>query len=217
MRTFICCDIETKANPAVAERLWKPPSRLVDPAKIAAAKVEFIEKAALSPLMGEIVVIGLVTDDAEISYLEGDERIILTAFWDIVGSNDHATTKFVYWSGSGAAGDNFDMDYIVTRSRILGVRIPGVVRNGRFYGQRFVDLASEFLLYKTGEYLSLSNAGMLFGLYDKAQEPAVKPKLATDEVQGANFAQWYGKDREKALGYLKNDLALLFHLAKAIL
>ncbi len=218
MNSFIGLDIETRGNIAVAERLWKPPSRLKDPNKIAEAKADYIEKAAISPLTGELVVIGLIGEEGAVSYIEGTEKEIIERFWELVTPADQANTKFVFWSGSGASSVCFDMDFIVTRSRILGIKVPECVRHGRFYGSRFVDLASEFLLYQTGEYLSLSHAGMVFGLFDGKHD--CRQKLPEDEVTGANFAFHYDQKEEgraKALSYLRNDLMILFHLANAIL
>jgi hypothetical protein len=227
-------DIETRGNPAAAEKLWKPSEykthgNIKDPVKLQAhratweeaqaeAKALFIERAALSPLTGTVCCIGLADDAGEIKTLEGDERTVLTEFWRRVSLHENATTKWVYWSGSGSYADNFDLDFIVTRSRLIGVPVPPSVRSGRFYNPRFVDLAAEFLLYRSGEYLSLTNAGELFGLYDGKH--GVTPKRKDDEVTGANFAVLYdlgGESRQKALAYLANDLKITYHLANAIL
>jgi hypothetical protein len=213
---FIAFDIETKPLPEIAAKLFKPSSRLKDPAKIAEAKADFISEAALSPLTGSIIVIGLIDQDAKVEYLEGTESVILTAFWKRFEAHAEAVTKFCCWSGSGAAGKIFDADFIVTRSRILGVRIPPTVRNGRFYGSRIVDLASEFLLYQTDAYLSLTKAAMLMGMYDDASL-SLTPKSDTDEVKGENFHRHYAENPAKALPYLANDLLHTYHLARRIL
>lgn len=236
MKTFVALDIETSGIPEAAERLYKPeeyktPGNIKDPAKLSDhrakweadqvdAKTKFIERAALSPLTGKIVVIGLIDDEGAIIYLEGDEKKVITDFWAIVDHHENAVTKFVFWSGSGAAQEAFDMDFIVTRSRILGIKLPHSVRNGRFYGNRFIDLASEFLLYRSGAYLSLTNVAELFGLFDGVQTPPVTRKSEADEVTGATFAKVYAEGEEgraKALGYLANDLALTLHVARRIL
>jgi hypothetical protein len=216
---FVGFDIETRGVPARAELLWKPPGNIKDPEKIALARDKFLGEAALSPLTGAIVVIGLVECDGRILFLEGTEEEIIKAFWASVSAPVNTVTKFVYWSGSGSSSQNFDMDFIITRSRLLRIPVPVAVRNGRFYGGRFVDLASEFLLYQTGEYLSLTNAGHLFDLYQDGVTPSVQPKSKTDPIQGANFAAAYDNQttRQDALGYLRNDLLHLYHLAHAIL
>ena len=215
---FIGFDIETAPDFAAAEKLWKAPSRLKDPAKIADAKAEYLAEAALSPLTGRIVIIGLIGIEAMPEYLEGPEKAIIEAFWDIFAANHYAAHRFCFWSGAGNAG-HFDIDYLVTRSRILGIPVPATVRNGRFYGSRIVDLASEFLLNRTGEYLSLTNAGEIFHLYDEGVTPACTRKRPDDAITGAGFAMAYanGATRQAALDYLANDLHLVYHLARAIL
>jgi hypothetical protein len=215
---FIGFDIETAPDFEMAEKLWKAPSRLKDPAKIADAKAEYLAEAALSPLTGRVVVIGLIGIEAMPEYLEGPEKAVLEAFWGYFRANHYAAHRFCFWSGAGNAG-HFDIDFIVTRSRILGLDVPATARNGRYYGTRIVDLAAEFLLNRTGDYLSLTNAGEIFHLFDEGVTPACKRKKPDDPITGAGFALAYanGATCQAALDYLANDLFLLYHLAKAIL
>lgn len=261
MHTFTGFDIETKPVPELVEKFTKPfpefdpkaikLGNLKDPAKIqeklACCKADHEadrvaywknahDRAALNPFTGQIVVIGLINQDAAIVYLEGDEKNIVRLFWHHFTQPDDGARKFLFWSGCGAAEKMFDLDYIVTRSRILGVKVPPQVRNGRFYTPRIVDLASEFLLYQREQYLSLTKAAELFGLYDqnfgdirKADSTALNiwRKHDGDACTGENFWLWYeGKantedsaeaQRDFALRYLANDLRHLFHLAPRIL
>lgn len=254
---FTVFDIETRPDPEAVERFTKPyPAfneaevkfgNTKDPVKRKelveqkradheAGKEpywkEAHEKAALSPFTGKVVVIGLMTHEGRQMLLEGQESNVLTAFWTIYRSHAEAVTKFCYWSGSGSASKGFDIDYIVTRSRILGVSLPVGLRKGRYYSDRIVDLASEFLLYQSDAYLSLSRAAGVMGLFgDMELTPPINAKCDDDDVTGANFYQWYdGKadgiaaqvttaeqQRAFALSYLKNDLNLTYHLAKRIL
>ena len=232
MTTSYCYDIETRGVAKLAERMWAPeeyrvPGNIKDPVKLAdhkaawhnnqaEAKAKFIQKAALSPLTGEIVVIGLSNDSGDVTTIEGPEEHIIRSFWQHVEIGGTQGTKFYNWSGRGAYSVNFDLDFIVTRSRILGIKVPMIVRSGRFYGPQFVDLAKEFLLYQNDAYLSLSAAAELCGLFEQGvllkDGTSPRPKLPTDKIQGANFAHFYdlgAKDREDALDYLSNDLALL--------
>jgi hypothetical protein len=260
MTTHLYCgfDIETAPIPENVERFTKPFAEfdadavkcgnLKDPAKIVEKKAQAFadhaeeqkaywrkahENAALSPFTGRIVVIGLITEDASITYLEGEEKAILGAFWNHFAEPKNALRKWVYWSGCGDAGKNFDLDFIVTRSRIVGVPVPPLVRNGRFYSSKFVDLASEFLLFQREQYLSLSKAADMMGLYELPEvsdieaDRTIWPKREDDPVQGVNFWQWYegkieGGERPEeqrlfALRYLANDLKHLWHLAPMIL
>lgn len=252
---FTGFDIETKPCPELVERFSKPYpefdaaavkcGNLKDPAKIAAkladAKADhesgreaywknLRDRAALNPFTGQIVVIGLIEETGEVRFLEGSEATILRQFWDAFAWAGDAARKWVFWSGSGSPSKMFDLDYIVTRSRIVGVRIPAQVRSGRFYAQRFVDLAGEFLLYQFDGYLSLTKAAEIFGLYDREDVPIermIYRKRDDDAVTGENFWQWWEgsahpddskeAQREHARHYLKNDLLHLFHLAPRIL
>ena len=212
---FIAFDSETKPLTHLVERFWKPDGRLKDPAKIAESLELAKSRAALDAKTGQIIVIGLMDQDGLTDYIRGEETTILNEFWKVFNKPGNADTKFCLWSGSGSASTMFDIDYIVTRSRILGVKVPPQVRNGRFYSGRIVDLASEFLLYQTGEYLSLSNAGHVFNLYADGSDCHPKNK-ETDEVTGENFWRVYETDPKKALGYLENDLRLTRQIALRI-
>jgi hypothetical protein len=250
---FTGFDCETAPIPSAVERFTKPfpgfvesevkTGNLKDPLKIAAKlaeardthadeKVAYWKRAhdfaACNPFTGRIVVIGLVNEEGSVSYIEGDEKTILTLFWMHYSAHGDAARKFVFWSGCGASEKNFDIDFIVTRSRINGVRIPPGVRQGRFYSPRIVDLAGEFLLHQREQYLSLTKAAELFGLYDDtAPGPKITPKRDDDTVTGESFHAWYAgtavdmvsaaEQRAHALTYLKNDLLHLVHLADRIL
>lgn len=254
-------DIETKPLPELVERFSKPfpdfdesavkYGNTKDPAKraelLASKRTDheadraaywknLKDRAALNPFTAQIVVIGIVDHEGAVDYLMGAEKDLLAEFWALFSEYGEAARKFVFWSGCGAAAKMFDLDFIVTRSRILGVRIPPAVRSGRFYSPRFVDLASEFLLYQNDVYLSLTRAADIFGLYVDGKHPGpstvgahqtIFPKTDDDPVTGENFWQWFegiaqtdqSKEEQRlfALRYLRNDLLHLFHLAPRIL
>lgn len=218
---FRAFDLESRGNPIACELLWKPPSRLKDPVKIAEAKADFFADAALSPLTGSIVIIGLIDQDGEIVLLEGTEADIIGDFW-VHFVTAQPDVRWCFWSGCGNPGRNFDLDFIVTRSRILGIKVPAIVRSGRYYGNRFVDLASEFLLYQSDAYLSLTNAAELLGVFDGplwVGGPNAARKDKSDPVIGATFAANYDNEATRflALQYLINDLYLSFGVAQSIL
>lgn len=250
LQLFTGFDIETKPNPAAVDRFLKPfpdfdesavkCGNLKDPVKIAEKKAEakaqheadrlaHIKKAhdeaSLNPFTATVLVIGLINEDGDVVFLEGEEKTILTLFWMHFTTYGDAARKFVYWSGCGASDKNFDLDFIVTRSRITGVRVPGTARSGRYYAHRFVDLASDFLLHQREQYLSLTKAADLMGLYELWSEgdmppTRIWPKSKEDPVTGENFWKWYegtAEQRAKALEYLTNDLRHLLHLAPRIL
>jgi hypothetical protein len=252
---FIGLDIETKPRPELVDRFSKPfpdfdanavkCGNLKDPVKIAEkinqAKADheaeceaywknLRDRAALNPFTGEILIIGLVNEHGDVRFLEGNEATILGAFWELFIEHGQAQRRFVYWSGCGNSSQNFDIDYIVTRSRILGIPVPATARNGRFYSSRIIDLASEFLLHRHDAYLKLTVAADILGLYDvpAANEAnPIYPKQEDDTVTGENFHLWYdGKadaaisledQRTKAKRYLRNDVLHLLSIAPRIL
>ena len=248
---FFGFDIETKPLPELVDRYARPlPAfdeagvkygNTRDPAKradlLASKRLEHEEaaaahlknlrdRAALDPFTGAIVCIGVIGDNGAPEILaEKTEEATLRQFWNLFALSDHATSKFVFWSGSGDPGKNFDLDFIVTRSRILHIELPHRVRNGRYYSDRWVDLAAEFLLYQRDKYLSLTKAADMFGLYEVNKD--LTPKRDDDPVTGEFFWQWwegvavtdFPKAQQQALarGYLCNDLLHLKYLAPHIL
>lgn len=224
---------------------------LKDPAKIAEKKAQAeadhaqaakehraraYERAALNPRTAEIVVIGMITEDGAAMFLDAEtEAENLNVFWRLfaVGFSDR---RFVYWSGCGKPF-GFDLSFLITRSRLLGVRVPSQAFSGRYPAQRLVDLAADFLLHERDSYLSLSAAADLFDLYDsRGMGPGPDAPIAgqtifrkskSDPVTGENFHCWWdGKASEEhtpqqqrafARQYLTNDLLHLFHMAPRIL
>lgn len=184
------------------------------------------DRAALDPLTGAVVCIGVVTEHGEPTIIaESTEAASLRQFWQIVSLSDHALTKFVFWSGCGDASKKFDLDFLVTRSRLNRVPLPMRVRDGRFYHSRFVDLAGEFLLHQRERFLSLTKAAEMFGLYEEHAD--IFRKTPEDTVTGEHFWKWWEgiantetpdvEQREEAVKYLNNDLLHLRHLAPLLL
>ncbi len=258
---FTGFDIETRPMPDLVDKFTKPfPAfdrdavkcgNLKDPVKIAEKlaqaeadhktdELRYWEKAhmdaALNPFTAEIVVIGLIDEQGFTAYLHGPEPAILGGFWKAFTLGGDAARKFVFWSGCGAIESKFDIDFIMTRSRICGVKIPPQARDGRYYSRRIVDLAGEFLLHKRESYLSLTKAAQLFNLYGAdglcgpegvPADQTIFPKRDDDPVTGKNFFLWWDgiavadhsaeEQRALATRYLANDLKHLLHLAPRIL
>ncbi len=248
--SFTVLDIETRPIPEAVDKFTKPfpdfdPAAVKygntkDPVKRAetlatrageheAEKLAYWanarDRAALDPITGAIICIGLLPANGEpIVIAEATEAATIRQFWQIVELSDNALTKFVFWSGCGDSSKKFDMDFIVTRSFILRIPIPKLVREGRYYHRRFVDLAEVFLLGQRERYLSLTKAAELLGLY--ADHPDIFPKTPEDPVTGANFFQWWdgtaanhpaNEQRAFAVKYLHNDLRTTALLAESLL
>jgi hypothetical protein len=201
-------------------------ARLAHHADCAAYWQNARDRAALDPMTGAVVCIGIVTEEGEPAILAGDtEADTLRQWWRIVADSDQALSKFVFWSGCGDAAKKFDLDFLVTRSRLNRVPLPHRVRDGRFYHSRFVDLASEFLLYQRERYLSLTKAAEMFGLY--AEHEDLTRKRDDDALTGEHFWRWWDgvapvempaeAQRAEAVKYLNNDVRHLLHLAPLLL
>ena len=247
---FIPFDIETRPLPQNVERFAKPYPEFdesavkygntKDPlkrAELLASKRQEHEdgragywanardRAALDPFTGAVVCIGIGGIDRVDVIHEQSEAETIAVLWQFMNTPEFSTSKWVFWSGSGNASSNFDIDFLVTRSRILRVPIPARVRSGRFYAERIVDLAAEFLLHQRERFCSLTKAADLLGLYELHLD--ITPKRDDDSVTGANFHEWWdGKavtdvapemQRKFAAKYLRNDVRTLSHLAHHIL
>ncbi len=129
---------------------------LKDPAKIAEKIAEaeanhrrdFIERAALDPLTGRVVAIGVMTFDAR-----GE---VPTAFgkggkFFIIGHDDEARTLFEFWELTrGEMGRmnpmigfnifGFDLPFLFRRSWKHRVPVPFGLRRGRYWSDQLIDL-----------------------------------------------------------------------------
>lgn len=197
---MIVLDIET--GPLGDEQLamMKPEmvanKTLKDPLKIQAdlmAKEEvWLEKAALSPLTGQILAVGMLGDDGE-RILTGTEAGMLESVWGA-------------WSdGSRFVGFNvkFDFRFMAVRSWALGVVVPHDLMEGRYFNRRIVCL-QEIVTFYSREIagFSLEATCAAFGL------PGKMPGMT-----GADFARVFAEDKERALAYLRADLAATAALA----
>lgn len=120
-KNVIAVDIETIANPEVLSMPgvmpeFKAAGNVKDPIKIAAQikekEAKFIDKAALDPNYGRIVVLALYNSTVE-HVFTGEEKDILTQAWDVLKD----------WQEiCGYNSKSFDVPYILRRSWMLGVK-----------------------------------------------------------------------------------------------
>lgn len=196
-----------------------------DPALVA-AKIEaarekhrsdFIEKAALDPLTGRVLAVGLlvfgpneerVSTDVAINAnsSDGAEREILEGFWRVFEKS--LTGERTFFVGHNST--DFDLPFLVTRSRVLGVKVPSLVvrRSGNrcSFSDRFIDTRTVFALGRDVRSMktSLGHLCRLLGLGDKAGD-------------GADFAGLVEAGRlEEAKAYLLRDIQLTAHLANRL-
>lgn len=178
---------------------FEAPSNYKDPEKIAAAiaeqKANWLKRAALSPITGRVLAIGIKPRDAFPIIFEAptpeDERSIIVGFWDYVKEGE-------FWSAmEGWNVEGFDLPFLIKRSWKLRIPVPmALVMSGRYLAPRFVDLMRTFQAPNYREdFTSLDTAAKFLGVGAKTGS-------------GAHFAETYATDRAAALAYLENDLSL---------
>lgn len=187
-------------------------------AKASTARADYwravLEKAALSPITGQVLAIGygdgdsVVIDDGS-----DDERKILKTFWE---DFEATGARYCGWHIAG-----FDVWFLVNRSRILGIPHPEVLdRNGRYLNSCFIDLMEHWNCGARSVYdpfAGKSKSGA------KAKDIAkvlgvARPADATPVVHGGQFAEfWRGtkEQREQAREYLRWDIREEVGIARA--
>jgi len=202
---MIIFDIETGPLPlaeldALAPE-FKPAANLKDPEKIKASieekRNEYYERAALSPVTGEVLAIGL--DYGNSGQVLGrdvfSEKGMLEMFWDAVEDLEQ-------FCGFNIA--HFDLPFLIRRSMKYGLKVPRVFINNRYLTDQFIDL---MLVWKCGVYddnISLDRLARFLGVGKK-------------NGNGKDFAKLWVEDRPKALEYLRQDLALTKACAERLL
>ena len=196
-------DIETGALPLAEIAHLKPafsaPGNYKDPYKIAENIAEqearWFEKAALSPLTGQILVIGIKPFGLPVRYLEGPETGILADFWQEFGDG----VELDKWHGHAITG--FDLPFIIKRSWLHGITVPMSLlftNGGRYINdRRFVDTMTAFQCGDRNDFVGLDRVAKFFGLPGKTED------------LGAQFAEIYRTDRARALAYLGRDLEIV--------
>lgn len=160
------------------------------------------EKAALDPLLGEVLAIGYYSTDKNVTRLHVDfESVMLPIFW--------MQYEKCRKDGRRMVGHNifgFDVPFLLRRSWLLGIDVPpGVIERGRYIDQRtFVDTQSlwflgERKLIKLDELARLLNVGK-------------KP----DGIDGGMFAELLRTDPDVAEDYLRNDLDMTTQVAERL-
>jgi len=212
---IVIFDIETGPLPEDIVRQRTPPfdaesvklGNLKDPIKVA-AKIEearqqyeeqVIDRAALSPLTGQVLAIGYMGVKTVVHGVENSqtESSLLAAFWKKYIQCRHRKAKLV-----GHNIEGFDVPFLMRRSWFCGVEVPDTVFSGRYLdGHTFVDTMKRWQVGNYREaFVSLDRLATAFGVGGKP-----------DGISGADFARlWNGtpEEREQARAYLVNDLEM---------
>lgn len=199
-RAPIFFDIET--GPTDDVHLIKPsftaPSNWKDPAKIERYIVEkegeWLDKAALNPLSGEIVAFGFRFKGVSYSLLSGGtpppEALLLMGITELSQRAGQRT-----WVGHNSK--DFDLPFICRRMFKHGFKIPGGWRSDRYWAPWFEDTKDMWTFGKYGEFISLDRLAKFFG------------HIGKQDASGKDFHLnlKYG-DANEAYDYLANDLEL---------
>ena len=162
---------------------------------------KFVDKAALSPVTGQVLAIGFYDPAKKKTVILGvkneSETTILAKFWNLF--------ERLVDGGNLLIGLNiydFDLPFLIGRSWILDVPVPGNVfrMKGRWieWHKVFCDLR---LLWNLGRKEGQTKSS--FDHIGRAMGTGGKPD---DGTTGADFARLWKEDRSKAIEYLKNDL-----------
>lgn len=209
-------DIETGPLPESELAALVPPfdpaevktGNLKDPDKIAAKLAEaetnhqrdFFEKAALDPLTGRVVAVGLLYPDSGAFLVIGhdDEKRILEEFWEASRGEMGRINQMV-----GFNSNAFDLPFLIRRSWRHRVAVPFGIRRGRYWSDEMVDLRDAWQLGDRQARGSLDTIAKHLGVGAK-------------NGSGAEFAALWQSDRAKATEYLRNDLRLTARIAAAL-
>ncbi len=176
-------------------------ANLKDPEKIAAniesKRQAWIADAALSPLTGYVLVIGLMS--AETVFFEGSEPTLLEAFLN--------RTDEILSGGGKLIGFNifsFDLQFILKRAYRHSVKVPRSIGGwtGRYWNwnENIIDLR---LLWQMGDRQAPGSLDSI------ARHLGVGAKTGT----GKEFAKLWETEKPKAVEYIQNDLVLVREIA----
>lgn len=202
---YLYFDIETAPLPmekiAHLEPKFKAPSNYKTEEAIAKAisakREEWYDQAALSPITGEIVYIGLLKDkefnSKGILETDNDEKALILDFF----SKLQADTILVGWNIR-----NFDIPYIIQRSWKYKLKLPEILSQymSNSYTCPYVLDLMQYFSCNTKAYISLDNAAKFLDLGSKGGE------------SGDLFAPKYFASKElraSAISYNNNELELL--------
>ena len=196
--TTIVFDIETGPLPFdLIESLapeFEAPSNYKDPEKIAAAidakRDAWLSKAALSPLTGQVLAIGMLID-GEYQALLGEESAVISQFWNMLTGS----TALI-----GFNSHRFDLPFLVRRSWAHGIVPPRVHSRGF---PMSTDLMEMWQMGDRQEFVSLDTVARFLGVGAKTGS-------------GAHFAELMKFDESAALDYLENDIRITAAVAERL-
>jgi len=167
-------------------------------------RLEWLGRAALSPVTGCVLAIGLRGENgtAIIGEDEDSESQILDAWWHHYKACASSSKRLIGFNIFG-----FDLPFLIRRSWFHGIPVPqSVLQKNRYWADVFVDLMAVWGCGVWNERVSLDTASRFFGIGGKP-----------DDVGGGDFARlWLGtaEQHKQAAGYLRNDLKMTWKLGE---
>jgi len=165
-----------------------------------------VEKAALNAETGRILTIAYLPIESSEPVVDfhDDEAELLKRFW--------AGYREVKRNGGLLIGHNvagFDVPYLLRRSWINRVPVPGNVFNGRYLSPIFCDTMQAWACGEFRRFIALDLLASLLNVGGKSQQ----------EVTGAEFASYWragGEKRELAQRYAELDVLLVRDVYKVL-
>ena len=182
---------------------------------IASGWQEFVEKAALSPITGHVLAVGLATElDGKLQprIITGPEASILDATWQAIRQAIEIGMPII-----GHNIEGFDFPFLTRRSWKHGVDCPIVFR-GRYLVDGFVDTQSEWCKGTTDRFVNLDVVASFFGVGGKlVMSRLIEWEGVNRPLTGEHFWRYFRDtemNRKLAIDYLVNDLAMTARVAK---
>jgi hypothetical protein len=192
---------------------------LKDPAKIAEKIAEaeanhrrdFFDKAALDPLTGRVIAIGMLDLETDYFFIIGhdDEAETLREFWQLTRGDMGRINPLI-----GFNICNFDLPFLIRRSWKHRVAVPFGIRRGRYWGDQVVDLRDAWQLGDRQARGSLDTIAKHLGVGAKLAAPAANEEIKT--IKGGEFAGLWESSRDLAEAYLRNDVELTAKIADVL-
>jgi len=164
---------------------------------------DFFEKAALDPLTGRVLAIGVMTFE---SHGGGRPSFAEPGQFNLIGYEDEAQMIREFWDNvRGEMGRinpligfnifSFDLPFLIRRSWKHGVPVPSGLRRGRYWNDQLIDLRDCWQLGDRQARGSLDSIARHLGVGAKTGE-------------GQAFAELWQTNRPQAEAYLRNDVEL---------
>lgn len=160
----------------------------------------FMRNAALSPLTGQVLAIGVADGSIGNLLIDSDEANLISLFFDQFEKSFKPGEA--RWLGFNIA--NFDIPFLVRRAWMYGIEVPRHFLSRRYPAGCFTDLLTYWNLTRyPPEHVSLGALAQYFGIGKK-------------ETNGAQFAELLRYDPKTARAYLLNDLEITWCLAERL-